>query len=107
MHQKLKARHGMWAQQSIAFPALGSVAPSMAPMVISAQIAETMIRKIYINGGSASDIMYEHCFNGFPSYIKSQMKPTTTTLMGFTGDTLRPFRQLTLCHLEGRSFTSD
>jgi hypothetical protein len=83
--------------QPIAFPPLASIAPSLAPMVILSQIVGMTVRQIYIDGRSGSDIMYEHCFNTLPNYIKSQMQPTTTTIMGFTGDTLRPLGQLTFC----------
>jgi hypothetical protein len=87
-NKKLKARHDSWAQQPISFPPLKSVAPSLAPMVISAQVEGTPVRQVYVDGGSASDIMYEHCFNTLPKYIQSQLRPTTRTLMDFTGDTL-------------------
>jgi hypothetical protein len=75
-------------------PSLENVAPSMESMVFSAQIGGMLVRRIYIDGGSASGIMYEHCFSTLPKYIQSQL--STITLTGFTGDTLQPLGQLTL-----------
>jgi hypothetical protein len=71
--KKLKARHNSWAQQAIMFQPLESVAPSMAPMVISTQIGGMLVRQIYIDGRATSDIMYGHCFNTLPKYIQSQL----------------------------------
>nr|GEX85575.1 hypothetical protein [Tanacetum cinerariifolium] len=51
--------------------------------------------------GSLAKILYEHCFNRLRLKIKSQMVPTTTSLTGFSGETIRPLGQLRLLVIIG------
>ncbi|GJU16510.1 reverse transcriptase domain-containing protein [Tanacetum coccineum] len=48
------------------------------------------------DGGSFTEILYEHCFNQLRSEIKNQMVPATTSLTGFSGETIWPLGQLRL-----------
>ncbi|GJU17149.1 hypothetical protein Tco_1145115 [Tanacetum coccineum] len=41
---------------------------------------------MYVDGGSASKILYEHCFSRLRSEIKKQLIPATTPLIGFNGE---------------------
>nr|GEW24920.1 reverse transcriptase domain-containing protein [Tanacetum cinerariifolium] len=52
--------------------------------------------RMYIDGGSLMEILYEHCFNRLRPEIKSQMVPATTSLTGFSGETTWPLGQLRL-----------
>nr|GEZ06285.1 reverse transcriptase domain-containing protein [Tanacetum cinerariifolium] len=52
--------------------------------------------RMYIDGGSSMEILYEHCFNRLQLEIKSQMVPATTSLTGFSGETTWPLGQLRL-----------
>ncbi|GKE36571.1 hypothetical protein Tco_1459976 [Tanacetum coccineum] len=51
---------------------------------------------MYIDGGSSTEVLYEHCFNQLRPEIKSQMVPATTSLTGFSGETIWPLGQLRL-----------
>nr|GFA61759.1 reverse transcriptase domain-containing protein [Tanacetum cinerariifolium] len=51
---------------------------------------------MYIDGGSSMEILYEHCFNRLRPDIKKQMVPATTSLTGFSGETIWPLGQLKL-----------
>ncbi|GJT14555.1 reverse transcriptase domain-containing protein [Tanacetum coccineum] len=51
---------------------------------------------MYVDGGSSMEILYEHCFNRLRPEIKSQMVPATTSLTGFSGETIWPLGQLRL-----------
>nr|GEV47187.1 reverse transcriptase domain-containing protein [Tanacetum cinerariifolium] len=51
--------------------------------------------------GSLAKILYEHCFNRLRPKIKSQMVPTTTSLSGFSGETIWPLGQLRLLVIIG------
>ncbi|GJX11771.1 hypothetical protein Tco_0201630 [Tanacetum coccineum] len=42
---------------------------------------------MYVDGGSASEVSYEHCFNKLYPEVKSQMIPATTPLLGFSDET--------------------
>nr|GEY19079.1 reverse transcriptase domain-containing protein [Tanacetum cinerariifolium] len=55
-----------------------------------------VIRRMYIDGGSSMEILYEHCFNRLRPEIKSQMVPATTSLTGFSGETIWLLGQLRL-----------
>ncbi|GJV14073.1 hypothetical protein Tco_1359396, partial [Tanacetum coccineum] len=66
------------------------------PLVIEAEIGGYMIHRIYINGGSFTEILYEHCFNQLRLEIRSQMVPARTSLTGFSGETIWPLGQLRL-----------
>ncbi|GKD01371.1 reverse transcriptase domain-containing protein [Tanacetum coccineum] len=51
---------------------------------------------MYVDGGSSTEVLYEHCFNRLRQEIKSQMVPATTSLTGFSGETIWPLGQLRL-----------
>ncbi|GJS03158.1 reverse transcriptase domain-containing protein [Tanacetum coccineum] len=56
------------------------------PMIIKAEIGGHYVHRIYVDGGSASEILYEHCFSRICSEIKKQLIPSTTPLIGFSGE---------------------
>ncbi|GJV42460.1 hypothetical protein Tco_1420900 [Tanacetum coccineum] len=41
---------------------------------------------MYVDGESASEVLYEHCFNRLRPEVKSRMVPATTPLLGFSGE---------------------
>ncbi|GJR79066.1 reverse transcriptase domain-containing protein [Tanacetum coccineum] len=51
---------------------------------------------MYVDGGSALEILYEHCFNRLCLEIKNQMVPTTASLIGFSGEIIWPLGKLSL-----------
>nr|GEY28008.1 reverse transcriptase domain-containing protein [Tanacetum cinerariifolium] len=69
------------------------------PLVIEAEVGGHTIHRMYIDGGSSMEILYEHCFNRLRPDIQRQMVPATTSLTGFsgeTGETTWPLGQLKL-----------
>ncbi|GKC68725.1 hypothetical protein Tco_1101323 [Tanacetum coccineum] len=50
-------------QSEILFSPLGEEDRTEGPMIIEAEIGGHFIHHIYVDGGSASEILYEHCFN--------------------------------------------
>ncbi|GJX35376.1 hypothetical protein Tco_0246933 [Tanacetum coccineum] len=65
-------------------------------MIIEAEIGGHCIHCMYANGGSASKILYEHCFSRLLPEIKNQLVPSTTPLIGFSGEIIRPIGQTQL-----------
>ncbi|GJY10839.1 reverse transcriptase domain-containing protein [Tanacetum coccineum] len=63
------------------------------PLVIEAEIGGHMIHRMYVDGGSSTEVLYEHCFNQLRPEIKNQMVPATTSLTGFSGETIWPLGQ--------------
>ncbi|GJX81536.1 reverse transcriptase domain-containing protein [Tanacetum coccineum] len=66
------------------------------PMIIEAEIGGHFIHRIYVDGGSASDILYEHCFNRLRPEVKNQMIPATAPLIGFSREIIWPMGQILL-----------
>ncbi|GJW32566.1 hypothetical protein Tco_0052598 [Tanacetum coccineum] len=66
------------------------------PLVKEAEIGGHIIHRMYIDGGSWTEVLYEHYFNQLRPKIKNQMVPATTSLTGFSGETIWPLGQLRL-----------
>nr|GEU42897.1 RNA-directed DNA polymerase, eukaryota, reverse transcriptase zinc-binding domain protein [Tanacetum cinerariifolium] len=82
--------------KEITFPPLANSNGTEGPLVIEAEIGGHTIHRMYIDGGSSMEILYEHCFNRLWPDIKKQMVPATTSLTGFKGETTWPLGQLKL-----------
>nr|GEW04776.1 reverse transcriptase domain-containing protein [Tanacetum cinerariifolium] len=80
----------------MSFPSLGDDKGTERPMIIEADIGGHMVQRMYVDGGSASKILYEHCFNRLRSEIRNQMVPATTPLIGFSGEIKWPLGKITL-----------
>nr|GEV23008.1 reverse transcriptase domain-containing protein [Tanacetum cinerariifolium] len=65
-------------------------------LIIEVEIGGHMIHYMYVDGGSSMEVLYEHCFNRLRPEIKSQMVSATTSLTGFSGETIWPLVQLRL-----------
>nr|GEU45471.1 reverse transcriptase domain-containing protein [Tanacetum cinerariifolium] len=79
----------------ISFPPLEEKGTE-GPMIIEAEIGGHFIHRMYVDGGSASEILYGHCFNRLRLEIKNQMVPATALLIGFNGKIIWPLGQLSL-----------
>ncbi|GJT44307.1 hypothetical protein Tco_0953022 [Tanacetum coccineum] len=66
------------------------------PMVIEAEIGGHCVHRMCVDGGSSSEILYEHCFNRFRPKVKNQMIPAATPLVGFSGEIIWPLGQILL-----------
>ncbi|GJR02505.1 hypothetical protein Tco_0525489 [Tanacetum coccineum] len=66
------------------------------PMIIEAEIGGHFIHRIYVDRGASSEVLYEHCFVRLRPEIRSQMIPATTSLIGFSGETIWPLGQISL-----------
>nr|GEV99438.1 reverse transcriptase domain-containing protein [Tanacetum cinerariifolium] len=93
---KQKVTQSFERVKEIAFPPLAGSNGTEGPLVIEAEMGEHMIHRMYMDGGSSMEILYEHCFNRLRPEIKSQMVPATTSLTGFSGETIWPLGQLRL-----------
>nr|GFC59273.1 reverse transcriptase domain-containing protein [Tanacetum cinerariifolium] len=82
--------------KEITFPPLTTNDGAEGALVIEAEMGRHTIHRMYIDGGSSMEILYEHCFNRLRPEIKSQMIPTTTSLTGFSGEITWPLGQLRL-----------
>ncbi|GJV20919.1 reverse transcriptase domain-containing protein [Tanacetum coccineum] len=80
----------------ISFPPLGEEDGTEGPMIIEAEIGGHFIHRMYVDGGSASKILYEHFFSRLRPEVKKQMLRATTPLIGFNGEIIWPMGQISL-----------
>nr|GEV96401.1 reverse transcriptase domain-containing protein [Tanacetum cinerariifolium] len=80
----------------ISFLPLGEEDGTEGPMIIEAEMGGHFVHRMYVNGGSSSEIMYEHCFNRFCPEVRSQMIPTTIPLVGFSEEIIWPLGKISL-----------
>nr|GEW27157.1 reverse transcriptase domain-containing protein [Tanacetum cinerariifolium] len=77
-------------KKEITFPPLTTSSGVEGPLVIEAEMGGHMIHRMYVVGGSSMEILYEYCFNRLRPEVKNQMVPATTSLTGFSGETIWP-----------------
>nr|XP_043615953.1 uncharacterized protein LOC122587854 [Erigeron canadensis] len=77
-----------WRMVSISFPPVRAV--SSDPVVIQARVANFEVRKVYLDNGSSSDIIYDHCFQKLPQRVRDLKRPSRTQLVSFMGESNRP-----------------
>nr|GEU54235.1 reverse transcriptase domain-containing protein [Tanacetum cinerariifolium] len=80
----------------ISFPTIGEEDGTKGPMIIEAVMGGHCVYRIYVDGGSSSEILYEHCFSKFRSKIKNQLIPANTPLVGFSREIIWPLGQISL-----------
>nr|GEY17196.1 reverse transcriptase domain-containing protein [Tanacetum cinerariifolium] len=80
----------------ISFPPLEEEEGTKGPMIIEAEIEGHFIHRMYVDGESASEILYEHCFNRLLPKIKNQMVLATAHLIGFSGEIIWPLGKISL-----------
>nr|GEU56963.1 reverse transcriptase domain-containing protein [Tanacetum cinerariifolium] len=80
----------------ILFPPLEEDKGTKGPIIIEAEIEGHCIHRMYVDGGSASKILYEHCFSRLRLEIRNQLVPATTPLNRFSGEVIWPIGQIQL-----------
>nr|GEY20185.1 reverse transcriptase domain-containing protein [Tanacetum cinerariifolium] len=98
---KQKVTQSFERVKEIVFPPLAASNGTEGPLVIEAEMGGHMIHRMYMDDGSSMEIFCEHCFNRLWPEIKSQMVPATTSLTGFSGETIWPLGQLRLLVITG------
>nr|GEY57509.1 reverse transcriptase domain-containing protein [Tanacetum cinerariifolium] len=78
------------------FTPLGEEDEMEGPMIIEVEIGGHFVHRMYVDGGSSSEILYEHCFNRFCLEVRSQMIPVATPLVGFSGEIIWTLGQISL-----------
>ncbi|GKA63846.1 hypothetical protein Tco_0763452 [Tanacetum coccineum] len=66
------------------------------PLIITEDVGTTHIHRIYVDGGSSVEIMYEHCFEQLMPEEKKEIRPLTALLVGFAGQISWPLGLITL-----------
>ncbi|GJR00978.1 hypothetical protein Tco_0523962 [Tanacetum coccineum] len=80
----------------VSFPPIDKEEGAEGPMIIKTEVGGHFIHRMYVDGGSASEIMYEHYFNKLLPEVKSKMVPATAPLIGFSCKIIWPLGQISL-----------
>ncbi|GJZ61267.1 hypothetical protein Tco_0617404, partial [Tanacetum coccineum] len=75
---------------------LGEEDGTEGPITIKAEIGGHCVHRMYMDEGSSSEILYEHCFNRFRPKVRNQMIPVTKPLVGFSGEIIWSLGQISL-----------
>ncbi|GJV55727.1 reverse transcriptase domain-containing protein [Tanacetum coccineum] len=65
-------------------------------MIIEEEIGGHCVHRMYVDGRSASEILYEHCFSRLRPKIKRQLIPAITPLIRFSDEIIWPIGQIEL-----------
>ncbi|XP_071736652.1 uncharacterized protein [Rutidosis leptorrhynchoides] len=93
---KRERRSGVIDWEVISFPALDTITPSDEPVMVNGRIFKRNVHRVYLDSGSACDIMYEHCFDQLSPSIKARLSPPIVPLIGFSGERSWPIGEIDL-----------
>ncbi|XP_071704548.1 uncharacterized protein [Rutidosis leptorrhynchoides] len=96
-------KSGVIDWEEISFLAFDTITPSDKLVTINGRIFEREVHRVYLDGGSACDIMYEHCFDQLSPAIKACLSPPRVPLVGFSGERCWPIREIDLDFIIGES----
>lgn len=70
--------------------------PEADAVIIKAQIANKMVRRIYVYSGSSIEVMYCHCFIQLRKEVPKRIKQAKSPLVNFANRNLWPEGTITL-----------
>ncbi|GKA65933.1 reverse transcriptase domain-containing protein [Tanacetum coccineum] len=73
-----------WMDNAIAFPLVPQYQLMDCPVVVDALIEGFRVRRIHVDGGSSSEVMYEHCFKNLSYRTRLRLKESRVPLVGFS-----------------------
>ncbi|GJX47677.1 hypothetical protein Tco_0272867 [Tanacetum coccineum] len=79
-----------WMDNRIAFPLVPRYQLMDYPVVVDTLIEGFRVRRIHVDGGSSSKVMYEHCFRNLSYRTRSRLKESRVQLVGFSGEVSYP-----------------
>ncbi|GKC32456.1 reverse transcriptase domain-containing protein [Tanacetum coccineum] len=94
-HNKKKRPANQGEMGEITFPPLSNVR-SADPIVIKAYISGRQVNRVYLDGGSSCEVIYEHCFLKLKPSIRSLRVDSNTPLVGFSGEQSWPLGEIPL-----------
>ncbi|PWA74947.1 reverse transcriptase domain-containing protein [Artemisia annua] len=85
-----------WQNIPITFPPVGAEDLSEAAIVVEAEIEGYLVKRIHVDKGASVEIMYKQCFDNFHPSIRARLVETHTTLLGFSGEQVKPLGKIEL-----------
>ncbi|KAK1418215.1 hypothetical protein QVD17_27358 [Tagetes erecta] len=85
-----------WAKKKISFPPLRHGRSMTSPVIIEADIEGHTTQRVYLDGGSSSEVMYEHCFLRLDEDLQRRLVASQSPLISFSGETVQPIGEIKL-----------
>ncbi|GJV90978.1 hypothetical protein Tco_1538791 [Tanacetum coccineum] len=79
----------------ITFPPLQNIS-SADPVIIKAYVSRRQVNRVYLDGGSSCEVIYEHCFLKLKPFIQSLRVDSKIPLVGFSGEKSWPLGEVPL-----------
>ncbi|KAK1406979.1 hypothetical protein QVD17_38589 [Tagetes erecta] len=92
-----------WMKAPITFESLEEWESQENPVTITVGIEGHAVRRVHLDGGSGSEVMYEHCFKQLDPEIRAKMQEGTYSLVSFSGEVVYPLGKITLPVVVGES----
>ncbi|GKC88440.1 hypothetical protein Tco_1149089 [Tanacetum coccineum] len=94
-HKSINGKKSEQAKQ-ISFPSTPGCQLVDSPIILEALIEGFLVRRIYVDGGSSSEVMYEHCFRNLRAETRAKLKESRTPLVGFSSEVSYPIGTINL-----------
>ncbi|GKB98784.1 putative nucleotidyltransferase, ribonuclease H [Tanacetum coccineum] len=79
-----------WMDNMITFPSVPRYLLMNCPVVVEVMIEGFRVRRIHVDGGSSSEVMYERCFRNLSYQTRSRLRESRILLVGFSGEVSSP-----------------
>ncbi|GKF37060.1 hypothetical protein Tco_0113818, partial [Tanacetum coccineum] len=83
-------REEHWMDNTITFSSVPRYQLMNCPVVVEAMIEGFRVRRIHVDGGCSSEVMYEHCFRSLSYRMRSRLRESRIPLVGFSGEVSYP-----------------
>nr|GEU75888.1 reverse transcriptase domain-containing protein [Tanacetum cinerariifolium] len=78
--KSLREQSEQWLENKISFPSTLGYQLVDSPIILEAMIEGFLVRRIYVDGGSFSEVMYEHCFRNLGAKTRAKLKESRMPL---------------------------
>ncbi|GJT54388.1 hypothetical protein Tco_0989442 [Tanacetum coccineum] len=79
-----------WMNNEISFPSVPRCRLVKSPIILEAFIKGFHVHKIYVDGGSSLEVMYEHCFRNLGPKTRAKLRESKVSLVGFSWEVNYP-----------------
>ncbi|GKE94802.1 hypothetical protein Tco_1579657 [Tanacetum coccineum] len=93
--KKKTGRRKLWRSREVMFPPLQKIS-SADPVIIKAYMLGRQVNRVYLDGRSSCEVIYEHCFLKLKPSIRSLWIDSKVPLVDFSGEKSCPIREVPL-----------
>ncbi|GKE15008.1 hypothetical protein Tco_1422585 [Tanacetum coccineum] len=100
-YEKDIRKYGTIDGNEISFPFVRRFRLMESQIILKAYIKGFQVQRIYVDGGSSSKVMYEHCFRNLGPNTRANLMESRIPLVGFLGEVNYPLRVIDLSETMG------